>query len=250
MKPLAIVTSWNRLELTKRMLTSLEPSLDALQTVIVDNGSDQETVVWLTAWACHKDVELITLPQNIGCPRALNVALKYRLPGQAVIKFDNDILLSGGPEWVEALAAFAQECEAVTGIHLAMMSAYYQPWEQQRVTASQPWRNATLFTIRPVVGHAVYHAGPFVDRVGFFDVLAPEHLYGFEDLLLSHKASALEFGMYAWTGWSIQNIQRHSAIGSREELDAHVAAMRPLYNERASMITPKRVYTASNGELQ
>jgi hypothetical protein len=98
-----------------------------------------------------------------------------------------------------------------------------------------------------VVGHAVYHTGAFMDAVGHFDVLCEDHLYGFEDLILSHKATRLGMEMLAWEGWEIENIQRVSALG-RQERDDHVTAMRPLYQARLIDISNGgSLYTGPDG---
>lgn len=248
MKPLAIVTVYNRLTETQRCLQSFAPYFNYLQMVVVDNGSEPQNLQWLLEYCDDTGIALIPLALNVGCPRALNHALARRQVGQAVIKIDNDVLLLSDGEWLAHLQRLEAEMHALK-MPLAMVSAYYQPWEQQRVVSAAAWEGRRLHRIRPVVGHCVYHSGAFMDRVGYFDVLAPDHLYGFEDLLLSHKATALGWGMYAWEGWQIENIQRHSAIGSRETRDAHVEQLRPLYNARAALLNPQRVYTTADGVL-
>lgn len=251
MKPLAIVTTYNRLAETKRCLASFEPSLDSLEMVIVDNGSTDDMTEFLHVFAeTHPTARVIFMGHNAGCPRALNEALQLRRPGQAVIKIDNDVVLSHSDvQWLSDVKALVSELDEL-GNSVAMVSAYYEPWDQNRVTgARSQWRGEKLLSVCPVIGHCVYHAGAFMDAVGFFDVLAPEHIYGFEDLTMSHKATALNLAMVAWGGWRIENIQRHGAM-PRSERDEHVEAMRPLYNSRAARISRNRVYTNAKGELE
>jgi hypothetical protein len=233
MRPLAIVTTWNRFDLTQRMLESLAPESPNLDIAIVDNGSAPAMQSWLQGWASEHGAELLLLDENIGCPRALNLALcEFRRLGQAVVKLDNDVLLP--PAWVLDLERLV-DVWWLQGRPLAMVSAYYTPWEQQRVRATETYDHRTAFHIWPVVGHAVFHTGDFVDAVGYFDVLAADHLYGFEDLLMSHKANVLGWETLAWEGWCITNLQRHGAM-DRQQRDTHVAAMRPLYNARVTGI--------------
>ncbi len=247
-KPLTVITAWNRLDLTKRMLTSLEPSLHALQTVIVDNGSDHEAIEWLAQWARHKDVELIALPRNAGCPRALNLALAHRQPGQALIKLDNDVILPDNAGWVygvERLVRGYGEGTGATKHPVAMVSAYYSTFTEDRIKARLTWEFEDLYAVYPVIGHAVYHSGPFMDEVGYFDVLAPEHLYGFEDNIMSTKAALMGWLLFVWKGWRVQDIQRSSALKGRDE---HVDAMRPLYNRRvAAFRNGVSFYTGPDG---
>lgn len=234
MKPLTIITTYGRFDVTKAMLMSLEPSAKDLDVVIVDNGSEREMGCWLSAWAKRNAARAILVGENIGCPRALNLGLECRLAGQPVIKLDNDIEIVS-PGWVAGLKRLVRYWQAHDR-HIAMLSAYYEPWQQQRVKGTETYEGKTVYHIWPVVGHAVWHTAEFMDQVGHFDVLSPEHLYGFEDLILSHKANILNWELLAWEGWTIKNLQRHSAIGSREVRDGHVEAMRPLYNERLRLL--------------
>lgn len=247
MKPLAIMATYNRLSETQRCLESFAPYFGFMNLKVVDNGSEREMADWLHDYvAVHPAVELVRLETNIGCPRALNVGLSRREPGQPVLKIDNDVLLESSPHWIADL----DDLEAITdgaGKPLAMISAYYEPWQQQRVVTQGEYKGQPFFHIQPVVGHCVWHTSAFMDQVGYFDVLAPDHLYGFEDLLMSHKATCLDMGMVAWQGWRIANIQRQSAIGTREQRDAHVETMRPLYNARASAISREHIYTGPDG---
>jgi len=250
-KPLAIVTTYNRLDETRRCLSSFEPYFADLELIVVDNGSNTEMTDWLRAYGkLNKRITVILMGENVGCPRALNEALKFRKLGQPVIKIDNDVvLLNRQSDWLADLEALVDGMRLL-GNPVAMVSAYYEPWDQNRVVGVRnTWLGERLLSVRPVIGHCVYHTGEFMDIVGHFDVLAPDHLYGFEDLLMSHKATALNRAMIAWGGWRIENIQRHGALGSKEARDTHVEAMRPLYNARAAQITPNRVYTDITGVL-
>jgi len=158
---------------------------------------------------------------------------------------DNDIdLLSTG--WVTGIKRLAAYWRGL-GRHLAMISAYYEPWQQQRVTGKEEFERKTVWHIQPVVGHAVYHTAEFMDRVGHFDVLREDHIYGFEDLLLSHKATHLGWECIAWEGWMIENLQRQSAL-TRNVRDDHVTEMRPLYKRRImAMQLSGSVHTNSDG---
>ena len=247
-KPLAIVTTYGRLEVTQRMLASLEPSVHALEVVIVDNGNPPAQLEWEKVWARANEATVIAVGMNVGCPRALNLALAaYRQPGQAVIKLDNDILMPEDARWLRGVERLV-ETFLGSEFPVGLIGACFPEVNTSRVRGKTTWEFQTLYRIFPVIGHAVYHSGALMDQVGFFDVLHSDHLYGFEDNLMSIKATTLGFQCLAWTGWTITDIQRHSALGGRATVDAHIEAMRPLYNMRLQKLrlggTP---YTGPDG---
>lgn len=235
-KPLAIITSYNRRALTEQMLASLIPSLAGLDVVIVDNGSDDGSLEVIAQWVDVHGGVFIPLSENIGCPRALNLALqRHRRPGQPVIKLDNDILLPANGKWLLDIRGLLYAKARV-----GLVSAHYDEWNTDRVLYTESFKSKPLHLMKTIVGHAVYHSGPFMDVVGYFDVLHADHLYGFEDNLLSVKAKMNGWQMLAWEGWKIRNLQRHSALGPREDMEQHIATMRPYYERRAAAIARER----------
>lgn len=239
MKPLVIITTFNRKWETAQMLEALEATTDLhnIHLAIVDNGSSDGTEHVIAEWCRLQllvnttiDLTFYPLGENIGCPRALNLVLsECREPGQPVVKLDNDVrVLTAG--WVEKLHDLVENWESP----LALVSAYYDGVTSGRLLGRSRYKGLPVYEILPVIGHAVWHTGAFMDRVGYFDVLAPEHLYGFEDLLLSHKASVLGWDTITWEGWQIENLQRHNSLGDKR--DEHVERMRPLYNQRVAAL--------------
>lgn len=261
-KPLLIMVTYNRPDETMRTLEALAAVTDfsEVEFVIVDNGSENFLPGRMLQWAHEKiaeagkppgevKIDIISLPKNVGCPRALNLAMqRHRAPGQAVVKIDPDVLvLTQG--WPEKIRALIDAHEEKTGEKVAMVCSWYDGVTDGRFLGeggefAPPGDTvgAKVSYLSIVIGHAVWHSGEFLDAVGFFDVLAPEHLYGFEDLLMSHKANVMDWAMLCWEGWAIKNIQRVPALG-REGRDEHVAKMRPFYNDRHAAI-------ASGGTLR
>jgi len=256
MKPLIVITSYNRADELGRTLAALEETTDlhGVDLVVVDNGSGNGTVDMLCRWReSHThfgNTHVLLLPSNIGCPRALNKALElYRQPGQPVVKLDNDVeMLTVG--WVDKVASALARLQDWEGRNVAMIGANYPGVLEGRLlmTEENVGFSRLLHHVAVVIGHCVWHTGPFMDAVGYFDVLSPEHLYGFEDLLLSCKAGAMDWRMFVWEGWSIRNIQRHSALG-RERQNGHVAQMRSLYNERRqAILAGETLWTGADGQ--
>jgi hypothetical protein len=244
-KPFLIMVTHNRPKETMTTLQALEHATDFSEVdfVIVDNGSTGGLPMRMVEWANRlmrrvgrSSIEVLSLPKNIGCPRALNLALrKYRQPGQPVVKIDNDVMMvtKGWPYEIQNLIA---EREAL-GRQVAMIGAWYDTVLHGRLLRTEGEHLGKLIHhVATIIGHTVWHTGKFMDAVGFFDVLHSDHIYGFEDLILSHKAGAIEWEMLVWEGWQIRNIQRSPSIGKVAQRE-HTDAMRPFYNERVAAIS-------------
>jgi glycosyltransferase involved in cell wall biosynthesis len=258
-KPLVILTTFNRIDETKRTLAALEKrtDLNKIKLVIVDNGSTDGTGKYVLGWITMRlgwpfrgnpvdPIIAYLLRENIGCPQALNLALQnHRQPGQPVVKLDNDVRILT-PGWVEKVRGLIAEREA-RGQKVAMVGAWYAGALEGRLRETVgEYEGEPLHRASPIIGHAVWHTGAFMDEVGYFDVLADDHLYGFEDLILSHKADVMGWETLVWQRWEIENIQRHSALGKGR--DDHVEAMRPLYGERiAALVSGGSVWTGPDG---
>jgi len=253
MKPLVIVTVFNRYRETAATLAALAETtdLEQIELVVVDNGSTDGAgdVVdkWrdgvgektgFTTWPAVRH-----LPENIGIPRALNLAIiNYRQIGQPVVKWDNDVVCLT-PGWVEAVMDFI-ECQ-----RQARPVALVRAWRDGTQIQSawrEAWGGFSFYVPQQKLGYAVWYTGEFVDRVGHFDVLAPNHLYGFEDVLICYKAGLMGWVELMWEGWKIQDIQRSSALRGKKE---HVEEMRPLSRARLKALqNGGPVYTGPDGQ--
>jgi len=238
MKPLLSVISYNRKHETLATLRSLActRAMSMAECVWVDNGSTdgtREAVTqaiavegWPIDWICNSE--------NIGCPRALNQVLARRKPGQHFIKVDNDVELET-EGWIPFLCNLL---ETNPGIAIA------SPWYEELETSNQGrliQAHGYWHEYFPVVGHCVIHTGWFLDETGYFDVLAEDHLYGFEDLLMAHRASVCGFKCAVDLRVHLHNIQRKNSLDSSghrgESRDKHIARLRPLYNQRRGMVS-------------
>jgi GT2 family glycosyltransferase len=95
------ILTYNGRHLLETLLPSLAAQRDAdLATVVVDNGSTDDTVEWLKAtWP---DVRVISLPRNVGVTAALNVCLSAG-DGEFVAVLNNDVELA--PDCVSELVS-------------------------------------------------------------------------------------------------------------------------------------------------
>lgn len=87
----AVVLNYDGRELLQVILPSLaRQSYGAIETIVVDNGSHDDSVEWLRReWP---QVELVAIPENIGVTPALNVCLRAG-KGEFVALFNNDMEL-------------------------------------------------------------------------------------------------------------------------------------------------------------
>lgn len=239
MKPLLCIPVFGREKETRLTIESLiqTRAISACEIVLWDNGSTEDLEAhMLDLQETWEGVQYKTLGRNIGCPRALNEVLAERMPGQPFIKLDNDVVLET-PDWVALMAAFMAEHPEI-----AMVSPWYEELEtsnQGRIVQD----HGDWLEIFPVIGHCCWHAGGFMDQVEFFDVLGEGHLYGFEDLLMAHRAGTLGYKCAVLKTVACRMIQRWNSLDVAREAgrvdqgrSEHVEAWRLFYNKRRSMI--------------
>jgi len=236
MMPLLSVISYNRKAETLATLRSLQETgaMFAADCYYVDNGSTDGTFEAVSEAADREGwpLRFWQNPQNIGCPAALNQVLEYRESGQHFIKVDNDVELVT-QSWIMYLCQLLDD-----NLEIAIASPWYEELEtsnQGRLVADHGYWHEYF----PVVGHCAIHAGWFLDQVGYFDVLSDDHLYGFEDLLMAHRAAACGFKCAVDRRVKLRNIQRKNSLDSSahsgESREQHVARLRSLYDQRRSM---------------
>lgn len=237
MKPLLSVISYNRKAETLATLRALEATgaLEAAVCFYVDNASVDGTYEAVEQVVFDEDwpVMCVQNKTNVGCPRALNQVLELRDAGQHFIKVDNDVELQT-VGWVEGLCRLMDEHPEI---------ALASPWYEELATANQGRLirdHGDWMEYFPIVGHCVIHAGWLLDQVGYFDVLADDHLYGFEDLLMAHRAAAIGALCVVDRRLTLRNIQRKNSLDSSghegERRAQHIDRLRPLYDERRRMI--------------
>jgi GT2 family glycosyltransferase len=116
----AVVLTYNRRDLLEVVLPSLAAQRGAsVETLIVDNGSTDDTVRWVRhEWP---DVGVVSLPENVGVTAALNVCLDAA-DGQFVALLNNDVELHPDclAELVNALIAHPE-----AGVATAKLLDFY-----------------------------------------------------------------------------------------------------------------------------
>jgi len=103
----AVIVSWNGGKWIRRALESLQKSSVALRTVIVDNASTDDTVDIVQAG--FNDVEVLTMPANLGFGNAANQGIRHALSQGAdyVLLVNQDARIAPGT--VEGLTALLEK---------------------------------------------------------------------------------------------------------------------------------------------
>jgi glycosyltransferase involved in cell wall biosynthesis len=241
-RPLVVVTVFNRKDETRRMLASLEEHTDLTQAVvaILNNGSTDGAgkVIDQFYYRVSNDqneVHVYHFSQNLGTARAINQAiLDLRQSGQPVVKFDNDVVLKTSG-WIDSVRDLLDMMVNKLSTDVAMIRAY-RTWRGQNLPNESPayWgrhKGSSIYVAERDLGYSVWYTGAFMDRVGHFEVLSPDHVYGFDDVIMGHKARQLNWWRLIWSDWVIDDIQRSPALGKKDGR-AHADAVRPLLNER------------------
>lgn len=97
-----------RSEYTLKTLDSLTKTVDwnKHRLIVVDNGSCQATKDILEDYkewrGFHYFPTIITLSENVGTARGINFGLQQRLPGEACVKLDNDVVINSSG-WVDEM---------------------------------------------------------------------------------------------------------------------------------------------------
>lgn len=92
MIPVLMITC-NRLEYTKQAIKALMKLDKQVDIYIIDNGSIDGTVNWLSEACINLLCTVIRLPENIGIAGAMNLFLNYTQYAQYVAKVDNDTIV-------------------------------------------------------------------------------------------------------------------------------------------------------------
>lgn len=131
-----VVLAWNHWEDTRECLDSLQRSqIDSAHVILVDNGSSDGTGERVRS--DFPDVELISLPENIGINRGYNVGMERALVSGAayVVAMNNDT--SADPLLLAELRA-ALDADSRVAVAVPKIVSYDDP---QRIwSAGARWR--------------------------------------------------------------------------------------------------------------
>jgi GT2 family glycosyltransferase len=133
--------SYGRLNFTKRAVAAVaETTRHPHRLVVVDNGSDEETVAWLQRAQQSGDIDVLILnPENRGVAPAANQGW-LALDAPYYVKLDNDIVLTKHGWLAELVAAYKQLPDA------GMLGYNFED-------VSYPLKQRASLRVRPKLGH-------------------------------------------------------------------------------------------------
>ena len=193
--------------------------------VLVCNGSTPKARLLSEFWVRKINekfpgkAERILCDKNHGTARAINKAWKRRLPGEHVIKIDDDMTVCQ-PDWPDLLEEAARRLKrgflarapghpSPPGLVALKRkdlgeSPYRTDWGASKYAEVDhvPGERWLVYeTCAHVMGSCCLHTSDLLDKVGYLD--QGGHLYGYDDSLMSDRAQAAGFS----TGFLVGGIE-------------------------------------------
>ena len=184
-----------RTEYTARTLDSLYKTVKyGHRIVVVDNASCAETKHILKGY--EGIIEVITLPENIGTARAVNIAWQLRAKGDHCIKMDNDVVIHS-KGWVEDMENAIGKDPTIGIVGLKRKDCWEEPSrddfyksELQMLphVAGEAW--VVVERVNHVMGTCQMFNSELLDKIGY---LYQPRLYGFDDALAAIRCQVAGF---------------------------------------------------------
>lgn len=190
MKLSVITLTYNKLEYTKKFISSLFKYTKDFELIIVDNGSTDGTVEYLKNL---KDVKLILNTENVGFSKGNNQGIEIA-EGEYVSFLNNDILLS--PNWFEECekvfekenAAFVSPRQILLRHENTNEKDYLKYFSKKKFT--HPYEKS----FDECVFSCVITKRSVIDKIGGFD--EKYTLAFFEDNDYKYRAIEADYGIY------------------------------------------------------
>ena len=188
-----------RSEYTKRTLQCLLDTVDfeKHRVFIIDNASCERTKIIVQKATGFRNIDLITLPENIGTARAINKAWTFRQPGENAIKMDNDVVINQSG-WVEAMEEAIQRDPTIGIVGLKRKDLAEYPgnpieWYDSKLyfLPHKPGESWIPFEeCQHVMGTCQMYSSALLEKIGY---LKQPGIYGFDDSLASLRARIAGF---------------------------------------------------------
>lgn len=188
-----------RTDLTSETLHSLYKNgiLQNYDVYCIDNNSCDATKRILSYHAASGHIKLITNEANIGTAEAINKAWKYRKPHQHAIKMDNDVIIHSST-WVEEMIEAIEREPRLGIVGLKRKDCWEYPEHPNPdlrselimlpQEAGQRWIVAEAAV--HIIGTCQMYSAALLEKIGY---LYQPSLYGYDDVLASHRSTASGF---------------------------------------------------------
>lgn len=173
--------------------------------IVIDNDSCKETKDilvdhfngFMTSYVYKNRPKVITLPENIGTARAINLAMKERKPGEHVIKMDNDIVIKQ-EGWVDELEAAITREPRIGICGLKRKDLWQFPGHPEKQYRSElimlPHKPGERWIVvertKDIMGTCVMFNSTLLDKIGY---LYQPSLYGYDDVLACYRSELAGF---------------------------------------------------------
>lgn len=167
------------------------------RVVFCVNGYTQKTISILNGFKGYKDARIIYNDSNIGTARAINKAWALRQPREHCIKMDDDIVINS-PGWVEEMEEAIRRDPLIGQVGLKRKDCWEWPghdhadWRSELHmlphVPGERWQ--VVEKVKHVIGSCVMHSAALLDKVGY---LYQPSLYGYDDVIMSHRAHLAGF---------------------------------------------------------
>lgn len=187
-------------ELTYQTLYSIRRTVDLHRhrLFVIDNNSCRRTKEMLDVMSHerHHEFTVITLPENIGTAGAVNLGWKHKLPGENLIKMDNDVVIHSSG-WVDELDRAIERDTAIGIIGLKRKDLIENPWRDDDYKSElimlphkdyEPW--IIVEKVNHVIGTCQMYSAALIEKIGY---LYQPTLYGYDDVLASHRSQIAGF---------------------------------------------------------
>jgi GT2 family glycosyltransferase len=198
----------NRTWMTAETLKSLALRVDFTKhrLFVIDNGSCEETKQLLSCYSEIRPVTVITNETNIGTANAINRAWAQRMPGEHLIKMDNDVVIhqEGWVDLLEEVIARMESTETPAGIvGLKRKDCIESPnreagdfYHSELVMTPAPLGHKWIVAekVNHVMGTCQMYNHKLIDKIG--GLYQMQGLYGFDDALAAIRCQIAGFHNY------------------------------------------------------
>ena len=186
-----------RTELTARTLEGLYRSgvMQRHDVYVIDNNSCYETKQILFQF--RNEIKIITNEQNIGTAEAINKAWKFREKGQHAIKMDNDVIIHSDT-WVEQMIEAIEREPRIGIVGLKRKDCWERPdhpqgdWKSELIMIPQVPGQRWIIAEKchHIIGTCQMYSDALLEKIGY---LFQPSLYGYDDVLASHRSTVAGF---------------------------------------------------------